>query len=53
MKKRAGKKGIVSDYLPWLLIALAVLVISGISVLIIKGTGIGFIEKLKNIFRGG
>jgi len=46
-----GKEGIVSDYLPWLLIAIAVLVILMISVFVLKGQGASLIDKIKNIFR--
>lgn len=45
-----GKGGIVSDYLPWLLIAIAVLVILMISIFVLRGQGISLIDKLKNIF---
>ena len=47
-----GKKGIVSEYLPWLLIAIAILVIILISVMIMKDKGISLIEQIKNIFKG-
>lgn len=45
------KRGIVSDYLPWLLIAIAVLVILMISIFVLKGQGVSLIDKIKNIFR--
>ena len=45
-----NKRGIVSDYLPWILIAVAILVILMISIFILKGQGISIIDKLKNIF---
>lgn len=51
--KRRDKKGIVSEYLPWLLIAIAVLAIVMISIFLLKGKGFEFIDNLKNIFRGG
>ena len=44
------KKGIVADYLPWLLIAIAILVILMISIFLLRGQGISLIDKLKNIF---
>ena len=44
------KRGIVADYLPWLLIALAVLVILMISIFILRGQGISIIDKIKDIF---
>jgi len=46
------KKGVVSEYLPWLLIGLAVLAIVMISIFLLKGKGFEFIEQIKDIFRG-
>ncbi|MDP3992050.1 MAG: hypothetical protein Q8P79_00910 [Nanoarchaeota archaeon] len=51
MKKR-GKKGIIADYLPWILIAVAVLVILMISIFILRGQGVSFIDKIKGLFGG-
>ena len=48
---RNGKRGIVTEYLPWLLIALAVLVILMISIFILRGQGILLIDKIKALFR--
>jgi len=45
------KRGIVSEYLPWLLIALAVLAIITITVIILKEKGISIIDQIKNIFK--
>ncbi len=53
MNKRSDKKGIISEYLPWLIIAVVVLVIILISVFFMKGKGFEFIDYLKNLFRGG
>jgi len=50
MKK---KSGVVSDFLPWLLIGLAVLAILLIGIFVLKGKGFEFIDQIKNIFRGG
>ena len=47
------KRGVISDYLPWILIAVAVLVILAITIAIQKGAGESLISKLKNIFSGG
>lgn len=47
-----NKKGIVSDYLPWLMIALAILAISLISVFVLKTKGISVIDKIKDLFTG-
>ena len=46
------KKGIVSEYLPWVLIAIAVLVIVLISIFLLKDKGISLIDKIRGIFRG-
>jgi hypothetical protein len=52
MEKRAEKLGIVSEYLPWILIALAILVIVMISIFLFKEKGIYIIQKIKDLFRG-
>jgi hypothetical protein len=49
---RNRKKGVVSEYLPWILIALAVLAIILISAFLMKGKGFEFIDQIKNIFSG-
>jgi len=46
------KKGIVSEYLPWLLIALAILIILSLSAFIFKGKGLEIISKGLELFRG-
>jgi hypothetical protein len=51
-KKWWSKRGIISDYLPWLLIALVILAILMISIFLLKGKGISFIDKIKDLFRG-
>ena len=43
------KRGIVSEYLPWLLIAIAILAIIMITIFILKEKGIIVIEKIKNL----
>lgn len=48
-----NKKAIVSDYLPWILIAVAVLVILTVTIFILKGKGISALDAIKNLFRGG
>ncbi len=53
MKKRGNKRGVISEYLPWLLIGIAILAIIMISILLLKGKGFEFIDQLKNLFRGG
>ena len=47
-----GKKGVVADYLPWLLIALAVLAILLIFFLVLKGEGVSLIDKIKGLVVG-
>jgi len=49
---KKGKKGIVSEYLPWVLIAVAVLVILVITVALLKDKGVSLIDQIKNLFRG-
>jgi len=49
---RLNKKGVVSEYLPWLLIALAVLAILMIAIFVLKDKGTTVLEGIKNIFRG-
>jgi hypothetical protein len=57
MKNKRGLKsnckGIISDYLPWLLIALAILVIMMIGAFVLKGKGFEFIDKILSLFKGG
>ena len=43
------KRGIVADYLPWLLIAIAVLAILMITLFLLKGTGTSLIDKVKGV----
>ena len=45
------KKGIISDYLPWILIAVAVLVILMITIFLLKDKGFSLVDQLKNLFR--
>ena len=47
-----NKKGVVSDYLPWLLIGLAVLAILMITIFLLRGKGFAIIDQIKNLFRG-
>jgi hypothetical protein len=49
--KRGQRRGIVSDYLPWILIAVAVLVILMITIFLLKGKGTSLIDQIKNLFR--
>ncbi|MFC1710548.1 hypothetical protein ACFLZJ_00080 [Nanoarchaeota archaeon] len=45
------KRGIVSSYLPWILIALAVLAIIMITIFVLKDKGFSLIDQLKELFR--
>lgn len=49
--KKIFKKGIITEYLPWLLIALVVLVIVLITIFFLKDKGISLIDQIKNLFR--
>ncbi len=51
MKKRDVRGTIISDYLPWLLLGLAILVILTLATLEQKGVLDSFIDKIKNPFR--
>ena len=51
MEKR-NNRGIVTEYLPWLLIALAVLAIIVITIFLLKEKGISIIDSIKNLFKG-
>ncbi|MBL7059270.1 hypothetical protein ISS08_02355 [Candidatus Pacearchaeota archaeon] len=43
------KKGVITEYLPWLLISLAVLAIVLIGFLVLKNSGISLIDKIKGL----
>jgi sensor domain CHASE-containing protein len=49
--KKSNKKGVVSEYLPWLLIAMVLLVIVVISIFFLKESGTSLIDQIKNLFR--
>ncbi|HEB47016.1 MAG TPA: hypothetical protein ENI22_00935 [Candidatus Pacearchaeota archaeon] len=44
-------RGIISDYLPWILIAVAVLVILMITIFLLKEKGISLVDQIKNLLR--
>jgi len=46
------KRGIISEYLPWLLIGLVILAIIMISIFLLRGKGFEFIDRIKEIFGG-
>ena len=47
-----SKRGIVTDYLPWILIAVAVLVILSVTIFVMKGAGTSAIDSIKNLLTG-
>ena len=49
--EKKSKKGIISDYLPWILIAVAVLVILMITIFLLRSKGLSLIDQLKNLLR--
>ena len=49
--ERIIKKGVITEYLPWLLISLAVLAIIMITIFFLKQEGTSLIDKIKDIFR--
>ena len=51
LRKSLNKRGITTDYLIWILIGLAILVILIITIAVLKGEGISLIDKIKNLFR--
>jgi hypothetical protein len=53
MKKRKNffQKGIVSTYLPWLLIAIAVLVILMITIFFLREQGFSLVDRIKDLIR--
>jgi hypothetical protein len=53
MNRKRDKKGVIADYLPWLLIALVVLAIVMVSIFLLKGKGVSFIDKIRDLFGRG
>jgi len=51
MFKKMFKKGVITEYLPWLLISLAVLAIIMIVIFILKDKGVSMIDQLKDLFK--
>lgn len=45
------KRGIITDYLPWLIIGIAVLSIVLITIFLLREKGIVLIDQIKNLFR--
>lgn len=46
------KRGIVTEYLPWILISLAVLAIILLAVFVLKDEGTSLIDEIKGLFKG-
>ena len=46
------KRGIISDYLPWLLIGIAILAVVMIAIFVLKDKGVSLIDAIKNLFGG-
>lgn len=49
--KKRNLKGIATEYLPWIIIAILVLVIVFFAISRFSEQGAGFIDKIKNLFR--
>ena len=50
--EKKKKKAVISDYLPWLLIGLAVLAIVMVAIFLLRGKGFSLIDKIKDLFGG-
>ena len=50
--KMNTKRGIITDYIPWLIIGIAVLVIVSIGIFLLRGQGENLIDKIKGLFGG-
>jgi len=47
-----NKKGVIADYIPWIIIAVIVLTLIMISIFYLKSQGFSLIDKLKSLGRG-
>ena len=47
------KRGIITEYLPWLLIAVAVLAILLVTVFVLREKGFSLIDSIKNLLDSG
>ena len=50
---KKNKKGIITDYLGWIILGAVVLVIVIIGIIILTGKGTSAIEYIKSLFRFG
>lgn len=46
-----NKKGVIADYLPWILIAVAILAIIMVTIFLLQGKGSSLIDQVKNLFK--
>lgn len=53
VKNFFNKKAMAEEYLPWILIGLAVLTILIISIFYLRTQGVSLIDKIKNMFKFG
>ena len=44
------KRGIVSEYLPWLILGLVVLVVMMLTIFLLRDQATSLIDKIKNLF---
>jgi len=49
---KRGRKGIVAEYLPWIILSVVVLAIILILIFSLKNQGISLIDQIKNLIRG-
>lgn len=50
--KLRSKKGVITEYLPWIIIAVAVLALVFVGIFILKEKGIGLIDSIKDLIKG-
>jgi len=53
MLKKKNKRGIITDYLGWIILGVIVLVVVIIGIIILAGKGTSAIEYIKTLFRFG
>jgi hypothetical protein len=46
------KRGLITEYLPWLLIGIAVLAIVMISIFVLREKGTSLVDTIKDLFKG-
>ena len=44
------RRGIIADYIPWLIIGIAILVIISIAIFLLRGQGESLIDKIRGLF---